>query len=266
MTKCLEFEIDSLVTRGMAHELRCEDDALVYEDERIVAVGVFDGCSSGIDSHVASTWHKRWFGRLIEHNSPVPKYVKDTKVLFDRTMLQYMDMSYENGKEMLSTVLICVVEKATGDYSILVTGDGYVRTPEVEESIHDPNGNEVWYMSSLRMQPYDECERYYNDYCRKYHGTLEDGQEIMISTDGIESFLTGIGAKANEFARDVFIHPETLGGKFVNMPLIRRYRLATNGKLPYLNGEKIRNYDDFSMVVVKVRKKDESIEGMEGQA
>ena len=262
----MKYSVDKLITRGMAHELRCEDDLLVYEDEKILACGVFDGCSSGIDSHVASTWHKQWFRDLIEHNSSIPEYVLDTKFLFDRTVLRYWDMSYDVGKEMLSTVILCVIEKETGRYSILVAGDGYIKTPEIEESIHDPNGNEVWYMSSLWGIPDAESNRYYDEYAHKYDGTLTTGQDIVISTDGIESFLTSVGAKANDIAKDVFIHPETLGGKFASMPLIRRHRLATNGKLPYLGGEKIKNYDDFTMVVIKTEVDDEGTDALEGKA
>lgn len=54
----MNFNIDTLIKMGKAHSLHCEDDYIVVENDNFLVAAVFDGCSSGVDSHYASTKHK----------------------------------------------------------------------------------------------------------------------------------------------------------------------------------------------------------------
>lgn len=258
-TPSSSYKADSLVVRGLMHELRCEDDCTVIENDRYIGAGVFDGCSSGVDSHVASTTHRRIFERIFQKITGIETATElciNPKYYFDEITLSLSKFFYVVNEEMLSTVLLAVVDKETGEYFVLVCGDGYIRTPDVEESIHDPNGNEVWYLSSTKFRA-TEMVNYFNRYAHRYKGVLQPGEELVISTDGLESFNKPMGASADTEAVDIFVHPERIGEKYANIPLIRRYRMATNGKMPNLDGEKVRNLDDFSMVIIKREKKDE---------
>ncbi len=52
------YKIKVLQTRGSQHELRCEDDFLIYEEDKYIVAAVFDSCTSGRRSDVASFMHQ----------------------------------------------------------------------------------------------------------------------------------------------------------------------------------------------------------------
>lgn len=47
----MKFEIDKIIKMGKSHSLHCKDDFFIEENDNFILCAVFDGCSSGIDSH-----------------------------------------------------------------------------------------------------------------------------------------------------------------------------------------------------------------------
>jgi hypothetical protein len=284
----MNYIIKTLITRGSSHPLNCEDNFLVHEDDGYIICAVFDGCSSGIDSHIASYTHKKLLLGVIEESS---EYVYNTDIeefiqihhtefqmemdediskkiiynLYDRIY----DTYYKLGEEMLSTVLLLVLNKETEEYEITFCGDGVSFVNGEYTNVHDPNGDTVWYLSTVcpyKCKPYgnrrnnslplnapgnkimsfpEYFEHYYNQ-CTKIKG--QGVENICISTDGIDTFKNKYGQIVD--AKDYFCN----NPQFENLDnqLKRLYNIFTKG----LNNEEknpCMNTDDFTMI--KIMKK-----------
>jgi hypothetical protein len=258
----MDYSIRTLQTRGSNHDLHCEDDFMTHETEKYLICACFDGCSSGINSHIASYNHKKLLKEAIDDycffrtreifldwDQNISKCILDS--LYD----SIYEMNFEMGKEMLSTVLLLVVNKETEEYEITFCGDGVCCVDGEYTDIHDPNGDTVWYLSTVYTpQPIDTpCnktktfrqffEEYYN-LCPKKSG--KGFNSISISTDGIDTFKNQFGQKTE--AREYFCNND----KFSNLEnqLKRLYNIFTKGlnteeKIPCVN------QDDFTLISLK---------------
>lgn len=249
-----EYKIDVLITKGRLHNLHCEDDYLVYQNEKFILAAVFDGCSSGIDSHFASTMHKYKMREICALMDEITS-VYSSSVMEDilrELNRKIWSLTYEVNREMLSTVVFTLIDKQNAKYYICVAGDGcYERTLDGTkdfQSVHDANGNAVWYLSTVKPADFND---YYNNYCSKTFGLLSDGDEICISSDGLESFVSTFGASKNDEARKVFFETEKCAEKYQKMPLQRLYNVVVKGKCSDTGNEVMLNGDDFTMVKIK---------------
>ena len=57
----------------MDHHNFCEDSSLVFQDDNFIHIAVFDGCSTGIDSHFASFFFSRMLRKTIKESLLVDK-------------------------------------------------------------------------------------------------------------------------------------------------------------------------------------------------
>lgn len=230
----------TLLTRGGSHELHCEDDLFTFEDNTWIVAAVFDGCSSGIDSHYASTCHKyrlksslRSLNQYYEENSDLESVSKS--LLLD----VYIDLhseDYKSGEEMLSTIVLLLIHKHTKHFHILFAGDGVCQIGDDIRRIHDSSGDTVWYISTIhKKKDFDE----YYDKCPKFKG-YELPKEIIISTDGIDSFKDVFGVNRSDEAYDILFKSD----RFLQQEIMlkRLYNIMTKSDTP------CRNQDDLAII------------------
>lgn len=261
------YTIDSFISRGAMHDLHCEDDLYTFENEEVIVAAVFDGCSSGIDSHFASTMHKYCLREVIgdisyilreddNRNFPFRDINESGKNILFLLFESIYRLDYKVNSEMLSTVVLTVINKLTKEYFICVAGDGVYKVNKEIHSIHDANSNAVWYLSSVS---YSEFDKYYDSYCTKTSGKFED--EIIISSDGIESFKNKFGVDVTKKAISLFMDNSyfeeiQLNEKYRTIPLSRLYNMFKNGKIEEFGDTPVKNLDDFTLI--RIRKIEDS--------
>ena len=253
----MDYKIDSLITRGMMHELRCEDDYMIFDNDEIIISAVFDGCSSGIDSHYASTFLRKKLNEYLEDNS-IYIIREDENRNFpykscDETLkgiLEYLHSCIPYSEtEYLSTCVMCYINKETYEYSILFAGDGECCIDGKRHIVHDKEGNAVRYLSTVKT--YSDFNEYYDKYCKKYSGIFNES--LIISTDGIGSFIDKFNADKSELARSLFYGEGEIkiDERFMKLPLKRQYNILSNGRI-FKENEKIpvKNLDDFTIIKI----------------
>ena len=253
----MEIKIDSLITRGMMHELRCEDDLLIYENDEVIFTGVFDGCSSGKDSHYASTFIKNELYYLLKTNDifivrednnrnfPYREPKDVVKVVLTYLFDTFKYINYEVNNEMLSTCVICYVNKITNEYAICFAGDGECCIDNELHVMHDAGGNSVWYLSTVKD---NELKKYINEYCTIYDGQFND--KIVISTDGIATFIDKYNCNKSEEVRNLFYETSDSYSKYKGFNSKRIYNLLCKGKINGID-EQLKNLDDFTIIKIK---------------
>lgn len=255
----MNFNIDKLIKMGKSHSLHCEDDFFIEENDNFILCAVFDGCSSGIDSHYASTKHKyllndvnHYYKMLWKENLSLTSIEEILRSYIYGIYVNLLNEKYKVNEEMLSTIVLCFINKQTKEYGIIFCGDGCCSINNENISIHDPNGNAVWYLSSIVNRDYtnDLFEKYFAK-CKIYCGYIESNGVICISTDGIESFMTKYGSHNEEFPKKAFFNTEELPEKYHKWNMERLYNVMTKGKLPELNDEGISNIDDLTIIKIK---------------
>ena len=249
------YNIDTLIKMGKSHNLHCEDDYYIFENEDFIVAAVFDGCSSGIDSHYASTKHKYLLKDVVQYLQKVfnkSKTIEDLlKYCIYGVYVELLHERYEINKEMLSTIVLLFINKKSKEYGIIFCGDGCCNINGEDISIHDPNGNAVWYLSSIKdNDDYDIYDKYIEN-CKIYCGYIENNYTISISTDGIESFMTKYGSHNIDYPKKVFFNTEELSEKYHKWNMERLYNVMIKGKLPELNDEGISNIDDLTVIKIK---------------
>lgn len=255
----MNFNIDTLIKMGKTHSLHCEDDYIVVENDNFLVAAVFDGCSSGIDSHYASTKHKYLMKEVAENFNWLWDYkkkhtIKDNVFYFVFSVHNELKSEkYEVNKEMLSTIVLLFINKHTNEYGIVFCGDGCCFINGENISVHDEHGNAVWYLSMVTDKQFEE---YFENYCHYYEGVIDNNMEIAISSDGIESFMTKYGSYNKEYPQDIFFNTKnSLPEKYHNWKLERLYNVLTKGKLPNMeNDEGLSNIDDLTIIKVKIDK------------
>lgn len=254
------YKIESFISKGAAHNLHCEDDFYVFENEEVIVGAIFDGCSNGVDSHFASTMHKYCLREVLKdipyiireddnRNFPFRDINESGKeiiyLLFDRIY----NLDYIVNSEMLSTIVLTLINKMTKEYFICFAGDGVCKINDKIHSIHDKDSNAVWYLSSVN---YSEFNSYYDKYCTKFNGIFEN--EICISSDGMESFKDKYGTDVTTEAEVLFLdmnHKELkLNEKYRTIPLCRLYNMFQNGKISEFKDTPVKNLDDFTIIKI----------------
>lgn len=261
-----EYNIRTLITRGQ-DKLRCEDDFLVYEEGDYIITAVFDGCSSGIDSHFASTlckitlknvlsrdlWNE--FKYLPEDKDPL--YEND--MIFLKSIIEEFicgDLNYalneldlDVNTELLSTCVICMFNKITHKCNIIFCGDGVCYIDGEVYAPHDENGNSVYYFSTCgfdKARSRKEQRKLLNEYFDKYCFMVEDktvNETVAIASDGIDSFKDMYGINKVEEARDVFFKENRFST--MNVMLKRLYNI-------FIKSNSCINQDDCTIVRLNI--------------
>lgn len=260
-----KYKIKTLITRGH-DKLRCEDDFVVNETQNLIVCGVFDGCSSGLDSHIASTILKKImmnvsgleFAYQLCHKNNDKDYLKYIcqdyidEIYFCLNRLKKQDLFFiKEEEDLLSTAIILVLDKNNGKYFIQFAGDGVAFVDGEVVDVHNED-NSVTYLSTILEKNLDN----YINSSKSLSGTIE--KTLSISTDGIDTFKDVFGITHVEEARELFFKSE----RFVKTDgmLTRLYNIFTKESDVKEDGgttkkTKLRNIDDFTMI--RIIKEDE---------
>lgn len=241
--------IKTLIERGSSHKLRCEDDLLVLNLEDYIVGAIFDGCSSGIDSHLSSTLLKRVLKTIINgdgncrfelkwHNKEsLDFYIiqKLASMLYDKLHEPSFKklISYDNYNDLLSTVIIMLVNKFNNRYTVLFCGDGVLSVDDTIVTIHDENGDTVDYLmvqNETNVINYIDNRPFYQGYFKN---------TISISSDGIDTFKDQFGENKSKEAKDTLFMDTAFWKQ--DIMLNRKYNILTKVN-------KYLNQDDVSII------------------
>ena len=154
-------EIKTLLRKGSDHVAMCQDHFHFCFMPDFLVMSVFDGCSSGLDSHFASNLYGKVLkGVLNEMDiSLAPHIIKSeslVKYICDRVYRKLKDVSFSLGLkdfEVLSTMILAVVTSENNSHvaRVMVSGDGLISVDGKHYKI-DSN-NQPDYMSYHFEEP-----------------------------------------------------------------------------------------------------------------
>jgi len=198
--------IYSLLKQGADHKNWCEDFNFFhdYEGQYFVSA-VFDGCSSGRDSHFASTLFARLFENTCKEHmvlgDETPKELsKQLLYSFSCRLKRVKEDLGLNTNDLLATIILLVRDVRDNSGYIAVIGDGFVsingQRHEIEQSnapnyiayhlgdINDLSSFENWYDGIV------ETPRFAKNVI---DFTVPQIRDVTIATDGITSYVPNHG-------------------------------------------------------------------------
>lgn len=172
------------------HYNHCEDSSYYFENENIIRGGVFDGCSTGINSHFASQALCYAFANF---NSNILSITDDVVLLqIHKRMYEVQQALRLTEMNLLSTAVIFEFYKHSNTLKLRVFGDAVYYVNGIEHVVDQ--GNKPDYMG-YHFSEWSENFRL--GYLTKYP-VLEfyDVRSFAICSDGILSF------KRSDFEQD----------------------------------------------------------------
>ncbi len=189
-------QIHRSIRKGEGHPVFCEDFQLLeYINEDLMVAAVFDGCSSGKESHFSSAL----FGKIIRKTIKTLPQLKKVDPGFDLENISpeglgtylaenlfnnvlkinnYLLLEYT---EILSTVYLLVYQQTTKDAWILASGDGYVAINGNINSIDQQNRPDY-----LTYHLNEHFDNWFKNHVEIFNE--KEVNAVAISTDGIGSF------------------------------------------------------------------------------
>ncbi len=150
--------------KGDSHKNHCEDSHFFLDHNGLLFLGVFDGCSTGKDSHFASELISRcvrlaclnWMS--LNYKGCEPSFHGTMAIIFDakeriRKMaseLQLMEL------ELLSTIMLAIYHKNSRLLFLCVIGDGFYKINDVETNIESPDNTPnylAYLLNDTSMEP-----------------------------------------------------------------------------------------------------------------
>lgn len=195
--------VRTLLKRGSDHKNFAEDSIVYQELDNFLYACVFDGCSKGIESHFASTLFTKAFRDSITKlnhvfdNSTASLESQAKMLVFQmgRKVWETKNLLNLNPIELMSTIILCIVDKNTRNCYIVAFGDGYYRVDGVENFIkntkfanEDSGENKPDYIAYNleNIQNYSDFEFIFSQNPERHQ--FENVTDISISTDGMNTF------------------------------------------------------------------------------
>jgi hypothetical protein len=219
----------SLLRKGEAHPVYCEDFLWTFENETQAVGAVFDGCSGGKESHFASAL----IGKTLRNYATLPTLKAMVKATFQdlKKIVKLLNLDAED--ELLATVLLALYDKDTQKCEILVIGDGFVL---IDDKLHEIDQNNQPDYLGYHLE--DDFEIWWSTQ-RIYR--VEKPQKIAISTDGIDTFRTNKIDLPEDFNPINFL---LFDSQWVNLPtMLHRKANILHTQYGYLP------YDDIGVVL-----------------
>lgn len=222
--------IQVLNKRASTHPNHCEDNYWVEETDQYVVGAVLDGCSTGIESHFASTLIRHILSTswktndtqnyLINHDSFEFISMLFGDVLFELNVIN--DRLKLSELHYLSTIVLFVYDKIGKQLFVKFAGDGSVFTDQGYYT-HDENNmpdyiayhiNEVWSQKNKWIK-----SRHFEFY--------ENVNQFSICTDGIDSFVNLKNPHLDrEIAKNFILNSDKFSG--LKTGLTKRFNILTN--------------------------------------
>ena len=189
-------KIQQLIRRGSGHKDFCEDFLFSHRfDENFIISGVFDGCSSGKESHFASAL----FGKIFKNISVSILENTDTETIdFDKVFFDIIYQSFckvaevksatgISDNELLTTVIFMLIDIAGNKAKVISFGDGLISLNGTNTIIDQDNRPDypIYHLKELIN------EETFSETLSEVSQIFEIPEigDITISTDGIESFV-----------------------------------------------------------------------------
>lgn len=193
--------LHKVLRRGSDHADFCQDAIAIGETDKFLYLCVFDGCSGGKDSHFASALFSKALSDIIvnfsnhlnkgtiEDNSKFIIYMLTRKVSEVKHVLHLEII------ELLSTVVMCSVDKETRECLICAFGDGYFCVDGNEKMIKNTrflskeNGENMpdYMVYDLHeIENNNEFEYWYSQKSEIHK--FENVTNVAIASDGIGTF------------------------------------------------------------------------------
>ena len=199
--------IHKYIKRGLNHANYCED-FILHEtlEDQYELFGVFDGCSSGVDSHFASSFiaktvKSEFYKLAVETDLPQEDFMK--KLLFGVifTLKEQQKILSLNRDELLSTIILFLYDKNTDSGIIVTIGDGVISINGTHIIIDENNVPDYLAYHLDNINDEAEFKIWYLMHTQQYF--IDNLIDISISTDGATSFVpTG-----KTIDRDELINP-----------------------------------------------------------
>lgn len=200
-------EVESLLKRGSIHTEYCED-AVFYtsiSDDWIIG-SVMDGCSSAKESYFASTL----FSKLISKACKTLPYL--SRIQSDLSLSELspkklgesiLSQVFDNVKkahqqflldeiELLTTLLIAVVNVKTNKAWVNISGDGFI---EIDNRLIELDQNNVPDYLSYHLKL--SFESWLKKHTQSFE--LSNFKQLTITTDGISKFIDKSGGFPKDF-------------------------------------------------------------------
>lgn len=188
--------IYATLAMGEYHVNHCEDHLLIEEmfgGQLLCAV--MDGCTMGEDSHFASALAGKLLRKIVKersfqafHNSlpaplPLDNELKEVLRQFFSELKSIKNQLFLETKELLTTLLLLLIDEKTDSGIVLVIGDGLVSV-NGKVTVFDQDNKPDYIGYHLN----EDFEMWFEKQTQKI--LIESIQDISISTDGIETFET----------------------------------------------------------------------------
>ena len=261
------------VRRGEDHETFCEDFAVEFENEKYHYGAILDGCSSGVDSHFASSLFGKIFNQLFRDTVGEGKQLFETPIKEATFIMIEFYQKLKNIKESLglslselhSTIIFSVYDKELQELFVYNFGDGVIAVGgnviELENTAYDnPNAPHYFVNDTLGK---NLNEREFSLWLHMHYGqrSFQDVSNFMIASDGLTTFKLRSGmSPEKEKVFEFFLNNNWLAGKIdkkgKKVPVIsRKINILFDGVgqkngNPFERGEKITHSDDLSIIRV----------------
>ncbi len=201
-------KIYSVLQIGEYHLNHCEDYLFIGEigDNKTVCA-VMDGCTMGIDSYFVSTLvgkllrkitkaqgYKEFYGKE-KCNDPDECLKSILKELFKELVITSNQLMLGQ-KELLSTLILLLIDNKTGNGLVLIVGDGLICINGTITEFDQDNKPDY-----LGFHLHEEFELWYSRQNQKIAFT--DFSDISIATDGIYMFTSIKKAESNEIINPI---------------------------------------------------------------
>jgi len=185
-------EVYQLIRKGEMHKDFCEDFLLAFElSERYSVYGVFDGCSTGADSHLASGLLAKVVRAemeclVIEEIESLKKLLSDTVLCTMSTLRNIRNDLFLETNELLSTMILFVVDKITSKGEVLVFGDGFVAINGQSINVEQNNTPDylAYYLDEL--ENINDPESWLIEHSNSF--SVDKITDVSVATDGVKSF------------------------------------------------------------------------------
>lgn len=183
-------QVYQTIHRGYIHTDFCEDFVCAFAVQTRWFVGIVsDGCSSGKDSHFASTLSIKLLRKIISQTdfsaySDLKNAIKDILLQFIKELKIVSKTLQLDDLELLATILLVVYDSKTKLSYMLSLGDGVIVINDEVYEIHQDN------MPDYPIYHKDDSVNELDDYFFSHYKEVEDAKNIAIATDGVLAFQT----------------------------------------------------------------------------